>query len=404
MATSFPNEAFFTAIQAGLVAHAEGLPGVAKTETIKAFARATKRKCYILIGSLREPADIGGYPFPVDHQVVASEEVTEGGKKIGHIALLAPKWAADTWDGEKWLIVFDEITTCPPAVQAAMLRVLAERIVGDTPLPADTWLCALSNPSGIAANGFELEPPMANRMVHFKWETDWEAWEQGISSGGEFPEPRFRAVPEEWHTRKAYWGSLVAAFRKHKSDCFYLPTDSAGNVTVERSKLSGAWASPRSWWMAVQGMAACDSAKSSESVRSMVLHGAVGFDVAHQFETWLANLDLPDAEEVLKAAIACMKDNTPVPMPAVDRPDKVIAFLATLTERVVGNPNDTERFTGERWNAAIEIVERIGSKYADVALSQLKPLVSNLPPGAKFSTNFQKNLYPILFRALAKTR
>lgn len=396
---SLSNEGFFLAVQAGLVAKGEGLPGIAKTATIQAFAKSVGRSCYILIGSLREPADIGGYPYPVDGKTIATEEVKENGKTVGHIALLAPKWAADTWNGDKWLVVFDEITTCPPAVQAAMLRVLAEKVVGDLALPEDTWMAALSNPTGIAANGFELEPPMANRMVHFRWEMDWDSWEQGISAGMKFPAPKFRSLPSDWKDKLGYWGSMVAAFRKHKSDCFELPTDRNGQITCERSKLSGAYPTPRSWTMGVQCLAAADAAGADRMVQSQMLHGCVGYDVAYQFETWVSNLDLPDAEETLKAAVACRKSGVAIPMPAVDRPDKIIAFLATLADRVVGKKDDPTRWNAERWEASIEIIEKIGQKYADVALTQARPFAANIPPGAKIPDVFRNTMFPLLFKA-----
>jgi hypothetical protein len=395
------NEAFFLAIQSGVVAHAEGLPGIAKTETIKCFAQAAKRKCYILIGSLREPADIGGYPFPVD--VAASEKVMDAaGKHVGYIALLAPKWAADACDGDKWLIVFDEITTCPPAVQAAMLRVLAEKVVGDTPLPKDTWMCALSNPSGIAANGFELEPPMANRMVHFKWEIDWDAWEDGISNSLQFPDPKFRLVPEGWEERIGPMGAMIAAFRKHKPDCFTPPTDSSGAVTLERAKLAGPWPSPRSWTLALTCLAAADAAGASKMVRSQLLHGAVGFAVASEFETWMENLDLPDPETELAAAVKALDAGKKVAAPKVDRPDKVIAFIAAISDRVVGNKNDTNRYNGPRWSAAMAILERLAEKHVDVALSQARRLAINKPADATFTDTFKTNFYPIIFKAMDK--
>ena len=41
------------------------------------------------------------------------------------------------------------VHNCPPPVQAAFLRVIAEKIVGDTPLPADTLVVTACNPSGM---------------------------------------------------------------------------------------------------------------------------------------------------------------------------------------------------------------------------------------------------------------
>ncbi len=59
---SSPNLCYWTIAQTGMVVpKAEGMPGTTKTKSVEAFARAMGRRCYTLIGSLREPADIGGY-------------------------------------------------------------------------------------------------------------------------------------------------------------------------------------------------------------------------------------------------------------------------------------------------------------------------------------------------------
>jgi len=50
-----------------------------------------------------------------------------------------------------------------------MLGVITEKRVGDLPLPPETWIGAACNPAGQAAGGYELEPPMANRLYHHPW-------------------------------------------------------------------------------------------------------------------------------------------------------------------------------------------------------------------------------------------
>ena len=62
MGKSSPNLAYWTILQTGRVTPlAVGKPGMAKSKSAEAFARATGRQIYTLIGSLREPSDIGGY-------------------------------------------------------------------------------------------------------------------------------------------------------------------------------------------------------------------------------------------------------------------------------------------------------------------------------------------------------
>ena len=51
-----------------------------------------------------------------------------------YMAGMPPKWPQDCQQGQ-WVLFLDELTTCPPAVQAALLGVIAENRVGDATLP-----------------------------------------------------------------------------------------------------------------------------------------------------------------------------------------------------------------------------------------------------------------------------
>ena len=182
---STPNLIFWTVAQTGKITPlVSGPPGCGKSRTIEAFARAMNRQCYALIGSLREPADVGGYPYPVPGEQP-------------YMAVMPPKWAQDCQHGQ-WVLFLDELTTCPPAVQAALLGVIAENRVGDAVLPDTVWKLAACNPPDCAANGSELEPPLANRLCHLTWETDVEAWQRGMSNALGFPQRSFAPLPVDW--------------------------------------------------------------------------------------------------------------------------------------------------------------------------------------------------------------
>lgn len=56
-------------------------------------------------------------------------------------------------------LFLDELSTAPPAVQAAMLGVALERRVGDLVLPRAVQVVAAANPPERAADGWDLSPP-----------------------------------------------------------------------------------------------------------------------------------------------------------------------------------------------------------------------------------------------------
>lgn len=382
-----PNLAYFTIAQTGeVVGLTSGEPGVAKTKTTEAFARATGRKVYTLIGSIREPGDVGGYPYLTKTKTPIIDPST-GNEIDVWMQLVAPKWAMDTHiNGDKWIIFIDELTTCPPAVQAALLRTIAEKVVGDLPLPKETWIMAACNPPGIAANGFELEPPMANRLCHLEWQTDWEAWDRGMAAGGRFPEPNFHRLPDDWRIHLPRIGTMMTAFRRHKPALFQAyPND--------RSKAGGAWPSPRSWHNAAICRAAVESIGGEPALQYRVVEGCVGFAAANEFMTWETNLDLPDPEELLVKAIKANGRKKKFSHEYPKRADKVIAMLGSVADRAINhNPNK------ERWEAAVTVYNWVAEQNMgkEIAVSCVQPLIDAKPKGANISGDFIDVVIPLL--------
>ena len=277
-----PNLIFWTVAQTGKVTPlVSGPPGCGKSRTIEAFARAMSRQCYTLIGSLREPADVGGYPYPVHGEQP-------------YMAVMPPKWAQDCQNGQ-WVLFLDELTTCPPAVQAALLGVIAENRVGDAVLPDTVWKLAACNPPDCAANGSELEPPLANRLCHLTWETDTEAWQRGMGNALGFPQPSFVPLPPDWEKCVGRNTGLVGAFHKHKPGLLEA-------YPKDRAKTSGPWPSIRSWTNAAICAAALEAIDAEPLLRYRAVAGCVGEEAALEFQTWEQSLDLPDPEVWLSQA------------------------------------------------------------------------------------------------------
>ena len=173
-------------LQARIPMHMTGFPGVGKTEFTKslegAFTRAgIKCKVIILIGSIREPQDFGGFPVSTPDGV----------------RLLPMAWARDARQlaeqGHLVIVFLDELTTVPPTTQAAMLRLLTENVCGELQLPdyepgkgGVVYLCA-SNAVEWAAGGQDIQAPMANRLWHGEFPMDHETWCEMMVS--DFPAP-----------------------------------------------------------------------------------------------------------------------------------------------------------------------------------------------------------------------
>ena len=187
-------EALGVAVAARVPVLLWGAPGTGKTSAIRAMAAAMGWPCETVIASIREPSDFAGLP------VVIGQDVR----------FAPPAWARRLAEAGHGLLFLDELSTAPPAVQAALLRVVLERVVGDLELPPDVAVVAAANPPEQAADGWDLSAPLANRLCHLPWDIDPLAVADGLAGG--FPAPHVPALPDGWVAEQHLALALVAAF------------------------------------------------------------------------------------------------------------------------------------------------------------------------------------------------
>lgn len=130
----------------------EGSPGIGKTAMIMDIGKRVRLPVEVLILSQCEPTDVGGYP------VVGPDG------SVKRLPLGSVKRACD----EPVILFLDELTTAPPAVQAASLRLIHERVAGDVRLHPGTRIVAAQNPVEEAAGGFETALPLIGRLTRIK--------------------------------------------------------------------------------------------------------------------------------------------------------------------------------------------------------------------------------------------
>ena len=379
-----PNWAYWLAGQTGeLVPKAEGTPGVGKTQIAYAFTKALSRKVYTLIGSLKEPPEIGGFPYPVKGETVVIDPVTGQPNNV-YMALIAPKWAFDAQSGG-WIIFLDELTTCPPAVQAAMLRVINEKHVGDTPLPKDTWFYAACNPPGLAANGQELSAPMSNRMLHFPWERYTRGFHAGLCNGGcDFPAPPFPILPAGWEAFRPVVGSEVSAFLTQAPDfANQCPVD-------DPEKQSGPYPSDRSWTFGVIGMAATRAAGGTPDQEETMLEACIGPDAVVAFRQYRLTLDIPDAEKNIRQAVTDIAAGRPVNPDLPTSGDRMIAYLGAIQGRVAVDKNPA------RYDAAGAIFQKAAEHWIEVVAIACGDLMRNPPEGCLPHMGLAGKVRPIM--------
>ena len=164
-------EALGVAVAARVPVLLWGAPGTGKTSAIRAMAQTMGLPCETVIASIREPSDFAGLPIVVGDGV----------------RFAPPAWARRLAEAGHGLLFLDELSTAPPAVQAALLRVVLERAVGDLTLPDAVAVVAAANPPEQAADGWDLSAPLANRLCHLAWQTDPRSVADGLAAAGRPP-------------------------------------------------------------------------------------------------------------------------------------------------------------------------------------------------------------------------
>ncbi|SDK46347.1 AAA family ATPase [Nonomuraea jiangxiensis] len=316
-------EALTLAVAADLPVLLWGEPGIGKTAALTQLAAALGLPLTTVIASVHEPSDFSGLP------VIGDDPAVQG------VPMAPPDWAVRLARTGRGLLFLDELSTAPPAVQAALLRLVLERRVGALRLPPGVRIVAAANPRSSAADGWELSPPLANRFVHLQWRHDHDVVVRGL--GGTWPLaslPRLdadRLQEAVVFARRAVCGLLAA----RPALVHRLPNDEA--------RRGGPWPSPRSWEMALRLVAFATAANTSKDVLSMLVRGTVGDGPGLELLASMDRMDLPDPE-------ALLADPAAARLP--ERGDLRQAVLDGVVEAVRRRPERS------RWDAAWELMAR----------------------------------------------
>ncbi|WP_040837161.1 AAA family ATPase [Nocardia brevicatena] len=272
-------EALTLAVAADLPVLLWGEPGIGKTAALTQLAESLDLPLTTVIASVHEPSDFSGLP-------IIGDDPAEHG-----VPMAPPDWAVRLVRAGRGLLFLDELSTAPPAVQAALLRLVLERRIGALQLPSGVRIVAAANPRASAADGWELSPPLANRFVHLQWAHDHDVVVRGL--GGTWPRATLpRLDPEKFAEAVAFARSAVCGLLAARPNLVHqLPTS--------ETRRGGAWPSPRSWDMTLRLIAFATAAGSSRDVLSLLVRGTVGDGPGFELLAGIDRMDLPDPEVLL---------------------------------------------------------------------------------------------------------
>lgn len=328
-------QALATALAANIPVILWGAPGVGKTSVVEQIADHHDWHLETVIASISDPTDFKGMPR----------------EDAGRTVFSPPSWATEIHERGGGVVFLDEISTAPPSVQAALLRPVLSRVVGDLALPASTRFVAAANPPQIAADGWDLSAPLANRFVHLQWEVPAAVISDGLLYGFdpvEVPDVHDDIVG----ARLAESQLRIGAFLRARPELAH----SMPKATADQGV---AWPSPRSWETAAQVLAHGDAAGVTQGALNMLLAGAVGPSAAREYLSWERHLDLPDIEAALAAG-----GRIKLPTTA----DRIVAVCGGLVAAVVDDP------TRKRCEAAVNgvLVRVCDAGHADLATVALR--------------------------------
>jgi hypothetical protein len=263
-----------------------GPPGQGKTSVIKRIAADQGRSLEIILASIREPQDFAGLPMLSN----------------GVATIRPPDWAQRLAECKDGILFTDEVNTAPPSVQAALLRVCLDKVAGDCHLGDDTSVVAAANPPELAADGWDLAPPLANRFCHLNWDLPAEVVRDGLAGNWvsySVPTPSQKAIEEATIAESA----VLAGFLTSRPDLTTVLPKSA----VEQGR---AFPTPRSWESVAKLSGWVTATNLGSGVRRIAVMGCVGPGAAAEYMTYRENTNLPNPEEIFDFLRKLTANNT----------------------------------------------------------------------------------------------
>lgn len=272
-----------------------GDPGVGKSALAAKVSKDMGLNLAILLGATVDPTDVGGLPV-----------IRVDGKGVDRIPLQLIRDAAE----RPAVLFLDEISAAPLPVQAAMLRLILERVAGDITLHPETRILAAANPPEQAPGGFDLSAPLMGRLcvLHFR-PSEAEVLTH-LAGLGDDETPVGKAVRMEAVDFAATAGVAPDLLQIDiPSECV------TGNAP---------WGAPRAWERVIRARAAATLLGGiSEDALYASMAGSVGRKAAIAYNGILKmRRDLPSLDEILEE---------PAKAKVPDEANKQIAALGLIS-------------------------------------------------------------------------
>jgi MoxR-like ATPase len=346
-----------------------GIPGAAKTAVIEEIGFGLAMPVETLSPSERGEGAFGVVPVPIT-------------QKDGSVLLTypAPEWTARFTAMGRGIVFVDEATSTPPALQAPLMGLILARRIGGHVLPKGVRVIAAANPVELAAGGFDLAAPLANRFGHLEWsppsEDEHIQYMLRGSSGharltqhlkemaedlgdtppeDDAPEMTYDIEAEEQRVLKAWplaWAKAVgletAFIRRRPALKNVMPK--AGDAKTGRS-----FPTDRTWDFATHAYASALVHGLSEAEHETFVEAFIGAGVAGEWFTFINEQDLPDPAKLLDGKEKFSHEST--------RIDRTVAVLQACVALIA--PKGAAK-RSERSAALWGILEKMTEEKSDL--------------------------------------
>lgn len=152
-------------IRAKLVPLLTGSPGMGKSQIYQQIADTYNLKLIDIRLSQCDVTDLNGFP-------------RIQGNKAGYVPMdtfpIEGDSIPDGYSG--WLLLFDELTSAPPSLQAASYKIILDRMIGSYRLHKNVAVCAAGNLETDNAIVQPMSTALQSRMCHLELVLDHKEW------------------------------------------------------------------------------------------------------------------------------------------------------------------------------------------------------------------------------------
>jgi hypothetical protein len=361
-----PNLPYFVVAHTQTPLMAWGSPAVAKTAMTEVYARRNcKKGFHAFLPTHHLPEELSGIPVVYREQSI--------------VKMLALDWVNDLTLPDMW-VHFDEYNTGAAMMRALQLSAISERRIGTIVFHPSLIVTAAANPPELAPNASPLEPSVANRFVHWQWQTPVQSFLEGIESD-EFPVPDY-PIPVNWELGTRSWGSKIRMFLESKPE--FLQAE-----TIEPDQM--AFPSLRTWRYVRNGCAALESVDAPARAFTDYVAACIGKTAASMFVQFATSLDLYSAREVMEGTQK-VDYNAPV-----DRLLQLPPALIFHAQRL----NNEGQLSSEMIDRAFIVLLELGERGSPEAVKKPLATIATIKPDYRPPAAYRQRFGQLLAQIMA---